>query len=112
MSQTYSNFFANIIFYKNLFYYRYFNPYAINHYNIINKLIMYKSSIELHEQIKKSLICDIHTICQSEKKFEICTEKFQLFYIKYNYHIEQNIDAMIECVKKDIIINDISPIIK
>lgn len=139
---NHSKFFTEIRFYGNLFYYRYFNPYAINHYNVINKLITYKSiglnyynkypnaqfsanlnkklfdsnpkakeefekSMELQNKIKKYVISDINTICESEKKFEIGSEKFQSFYIKYDYHIEQNIDAMIECVKKDIIKNDI-----
>ena len=34
---------TNIGFYYNLYYYRFVSPYLINHYNVINKLIAYKS---------------------------------------------------------------------
>lgn len=134
--------FTNIRLYTNLLYYKYFNPYVINHYNVINKLIKYKSiglnyynkypsakfasnlnkelfdsnpkakeeffySSKLQEELKKSLINDINTICESNKKCDVCFEKFQSFYIKCDYHIEQNIDAVIDFVKKDIIKNNI-----
>lgn len=138
----YNEFYKNIIFNLKLNYYRYLNPYVINHYNIINKLLTYKSigvsyyskypkaqsfmnlneelfssnpkakeeyikSSEIQEKIKKSLINDINIICKSNKNYKISSENFQSYYIKYNYHIEQNIDSMIDYIKNDIIKNDI-----
>ena len=38
-----SNMIKNFKYYSRLYYYRYFNPFIINHYNIINKLITYKT---------------------------------------------------------------------
>ena len=34
---------ANIRFNVKLYYYRYFDPYRINHYNLINKLVTYQN---------------------------------------------------------------------
>lgn len=38
-----NKFYTYIKFNLKLNYYRYFNPYVINHYNVINKLLTYKS---------------------------------------------------------------------
>lgn len=135
--------YKDIKFKLKLNYYRYFNPYIINHYNVINKLLTFKTigvsyfskypkaqshvnlndklfdsnlkakeefliTAETQTNIKKSIIDDINIICKSDKKYEINSENFQSFYIKYDYHIEQNIDSMVEYLKKDIIKNDIS----
>jgi hypothetical protein len=127
-------------FYFNvkLYYYRYFNPYKINHYNIINKLHQYKyissnyfqkyptaknwgnlneelfkenpsSKTEFYscskEQdiLKNQVVSDIKLICKNNKECILCSEWFQNFYIKYDYHIEQNIDGVIDYIKNDVI---------
>jgi hypothetical protein len=135
----YNKILKNIHYNVNLNYYRYFKPYYINHYNLINKLTEYKSvglsyydkypnasnyrnlNEELfkknhkakeefkiisktQEQLKKTIINDINMICNN---YEINSDNFQSFYIKYDYHIEQNIDTMIDYIKKDIIKNNI-----
>jgi hypothetical protein len=135
-----NNKFTNAKFYITLYYYRYFNPYIINHYNVINKLLTYKfigltyfkkypqaqhyenlneklfrknptaktefiKSMESQEMLKKSIINDINLICNYNKNCEICCEHFQSLYIKEHYHIEQNISAVVDYIKDDIIKN-------
>jgi hypothetical protein len=125
-------------FYKNLYYYKFFNPYRINHYNLINKLYQFKyisnnyfkkypsasnwgseneelfeknpssreefySCSKEQELLVKQLVSDIKIICNNNKECDLCSEWFQDFYIKYSYHIEQNIDGMINTIEKDII---------
>ena len=125
-----NKFYEEIKFKLKLNYYRYFNPYIINHYNVINKLLTFKTigvsyfskypkaqshvnlndklfdsnskakeefliTAETQTNIKKSIIDDIKIICKSDKKYEINSENFQSFYIKYDYHIEQNIDLIV-----------------
>lgn len=43
LDTSFNKLIKNFKFYFKLNYYRYFDPYAINHYNLINKLITYKS---------------------------------------------------------------------
>lgn len=38
-----NNFLNEFVFHSKLIYYKYFNPFEINHYNLINKLQLYKS---------------------------------------------------------------------
>lgn len=125
----------------NLIYYRYFNPYTINHYNLINKLNSYKSiclsyydkypgasnwgnlndelfknrpeskqefysCVEQQEQIKKQIISDINFLTKKNKNYDICSEFFQSFYVEADYHIEQNIDGVINFLQKDIMKNE------
>lgn len=124
-------------FYFYLLNYRYFNPHAINHYNLINKLIKYKSigksyfvkyptannfinlneelfnknpkakeefllSSKMQLQLKKSIIDEINVICKKTDQCKICSKEFQSFYIDTDYHVEQNIDLMINDIKSDI----------
>jgi hypothetical protein len=126
----------------NLSYYKYFNPYTINHYNLINKLNVYKSislsyynkypeasnwrnlndelfknipiskqeffsCVEQQEQIKKQILSDINFLTKKNKNYDIGSEFFQSFYIKADYHIEQNIDQVINYLQKDIMKNQI-----
>jgi hypothetical protein len=123
-----------LLFNINLSYYRWFDPYIINHYNLINKLLKFKNIGEKYyrkypnaqnfidtdlvdteckneymekskqqEQIKYSIINDISNICKSDNNnCVICSEKFKQFYIERNYHIGENIELMIEIIKKDI----------
>ena len=140
-----NNLWLNIKFNCNLMYYQYFNPYAINHYNLINKLNSYTAiassyykkyptakvfsnneelfeknpkaqeeyriSSLTQEEIKKSIINDINCICKCVCKqptsYNICSEQFHSFYIKDDYHIEQNIDSVVYILKQDIINNNI-----
>ena len=139
---NYNKMYININFNLKLNYYRYFNPYVINHYNIINKLLTYKyvgqsyfskypkaegwanlnnelfdsnpkakeefeKGMKIQSNIKKSIVDDIKMISKSEIKYEISSERFQSFYIEADYHIEQNIDSMVNYIKEDIIKNDI-----
>jgi hypothetical protein len=73
-------------------------PYAKDDY-------MYAS--EIQAIIKKSIINDIDIISKNNKNYNISKDKFQKYYIKSNYHIEQNIDDIIYELKNDIIMNDI-----
>lgn len=133
----------NIELRVNLFYYKHFNPYVTNHYNIVNKLEKYKSLSlcyfkkypdssnwgNLNEeffnknpnaknefyscgkqqvQIKKEILSDIEFLCRNNKNCDICSDYFQSFYVEYNYHIEQNIDTVIDYLKKDIINNQLN----
>lgn len=43
-----NNIFMDIKFYFKLQYYKYFNPYIINHYNVINKLLKFESISETY----------------------------------------------------------------
>jgi hypothetical protein len=139
---NYNNIMTNINYYLKLNYYRYFNPYVINHYNLINKLITYKSiglsyynkypgasgwgnlneklfeekpqakhefysCSKQQEQIKKQVLSDINFLSNKNKNYKICSESFQSFYVKYDYHIEQNIDAVINYLKADVIANEL-----
>lgn len=126
----------------NLIYYRYFNPYTVNHYNLINKLNSYKSIglsfydkypgssnwgnlndelfknkpdakknfysyVEQQVQIKKQIMSDINFLTKKNKNYDICSDFFQSFYVKSDYHIEQNIDGVIYFLQKDIMKNEI-----
>lgn len=53
--------------------------------------------------LKNQVVSDIKLICNNNKECDLCSDSFQDFYIKYDYHIEQNIDNVINCIKKDII---------
>lgn len=129
----------NLHYYTTLLYYRIFNPYEINHYNVINKLYCYKSlgniyyytypnakssinmndelflnnpkaksdflnTHEIQQKLKKSILYDLKIISNDTQNYNINTIKFKTFYIEKDYHIEQNIDALISELKKDIII--------
>ena len=119
-----------------LYYYRFLDPYQINHYNLINKLDKYKSisttyfnkypsfsnwgnlndklfenplikqefvsCVKVQSQIKTQVLHDIHVLCNENKNSDLCSEQFQTFYVQTNYHIEQNIDDVIDCVKSDV----------
>jgi hypothetical protein len=67
----------------------------------------YMNASEIQEKIKKSIINDIDIISKKNKNYNISKDEFQTFYIKSNYHIEQNIDGIIDELKNDIIMNDI-----
>jgi hypothetical protein len=136
----------NFTYYLRLNYFRYFNPHIINHYNLINKLITYKSiglsyynkypsasgwynldnhlfaqrpqakkdfvfGSEQQEQIKKQILSDINFLSEKKKNkgnnYIICSETFQSFYVEKDYHIEQNIDELVKCLKKDIFTNEL-----
>ncbi len=134
---------TNFKYYTKLYYYRYFDPYVVNHYNIINKLISYKSiglsyynkypgssnwgnlneklfeekpeakqefysCSEQQDLIKKQVLSDIKFLSKKNKNYKICSEYFQSFYIQYDYHIEQNIDSVINYLKKDIFENELN----
>jgi len=123
-----------------LLYYKYFNPYIVNHYNIINKLNIYKSlgssyyskypgasnwgnlndklfqnnpqakkdfyyRLEQQEQIKKQIMSDIDFLSKKNKNYDICSDFFQSFYVKSDYHIDQNIDGVINYLHKDVMKN-------
>jgi hypothetical protein len=125
-----------------LLYYKYFNPYVINHFNLINKLNIYKSiglsfydkypgasnwgtlndelfknnpdakkyfysCAEQQVQIKKQIMSDINFLTKKNKNYDICSDFFQSFYVKSDYHIEQNIDGVINYLQKDIMKNEI-----
>lgn len=133
----------NIELNANLSYYKYFDPYTTNHYNLINKLEKYKSlsscylskypnssvwinsnddffdknpdaknefhsCVSQQSVIKKEILSDIEFLCSKNKNCDICTDFFQSFYIKHNYHIDQNIDGVINYLKKDIINNELN----
>ena len=119
-----------------LYYYRFLDPYQINHYNLINKLDKYKSisttyfnkypsfsnwgnlndklfenplikqefvsCVKVQSQIKTQVLHDIQILCNENKNSDLCSEQFQTFYVQTNYHIEQNIDDVIDRVKSDI----------
>ena len=119
-----------------LYYYRFLDPYQINHYNLINKLDKYKSisttyfnkypsfsnwgnlndklfenplikqefvsCVKVQSQIKTQVLHDIQVLCNENKNSDLCSEQFQTFYVQTNYHIEQNIDDVIDRVKSDI----------
>ena len=119
-----------------LYYYRFLDPYQINHYNLINKLNKYKSisttyfnkypsfsnwgnlndklfenplikqefvsCVKVQSQIKTQVLHDIQILCNENKNSDLCSEQFQTFYVQTNYHIEQNIDDVIDCVKSDV----------
>ena len=123
----------------NLYYYKFFDPYQINHYNLINKLDKYKSisatyfnkypsssnwsnlneklfenssikqeyfsCVKVQSQIKTQVLHDIQVLCNENKNSDLCSERFQAFYVQTNYHIDQNIDNVIDCVKKDVMKN-------
>jgi len=136
------NIINQIKFNINLSYYKYFNPYIVNHYNLINKLNRYKtislsyykkyprasnwgnlndelfknipvskqefySCVEQQEQIKKQIMSEINFLTKKNKNYNICSVYFQSFYVKADYHIEQNIDDVINYLKKDIMKNEI-----
>lgn len=125
-----------------LLYYKYFDPYTVNHYNLINKLNKYESiglsyynkypkasnwsnlndklnkvnpqaeqdfnfCLEQQEQIKKQIMSDINFLSKKNKNYNICSDFFQSFYVRYNYHIDQNIVGVINYLKEDIIKNEI-----
>lgn len=125
----------------NLLYFKYFNPYTINHYNLINKLNKYKSislsyyakypgssnwgnlndklfedkphakqefyfCSEQQKQIKKQILSDINFLSKKNKNYNICSDYFQSFYVKYDYHIDQNIDNVINYLEEDIMKNE------
>jgi CRISPR/Cas system-associated protein Cas5 (RAMP superfamily) len=133
----------NFEYYFKLYYYRYFNPHIVNHYNLINKLNTYKSiglsyykkypgasnwgnlneklfeekpqakqefcyCLEQQEQIKKQILLDIKFLSKKNKNYKICSDYFQSFYVEYDYHIEQNIDSVINYLKEDIIVNELN----
>ena len=119
-----------------MYYYRFLDPYQINHYNLINKLEKYKSisttyfskypsfsnwgnlndklfenplikqefvsCVKVQSQIKTQVLHDIQILCNENKNSDLCSEQFQTFYVQTNYHIEQNIDDVIDRVKSDI----------
>ena len=119
-----------------LYYYRFLDPYQINHYNLINKLDKYKSisttyfnkypsfsnwgnlndklfenplikqefvsCVKVQSQIKTQVLHDIQILCNENKNSDLCSEQFQTFYVQTNYHIELNIDDVIDRVKSDI----------
>jgi hypothetical protein len=119
-----------------LYYYRFLDPYQINHYNLINKLDKYKSisttyfnkypsssnwgnlndklfenpsikqefvsCVKVQSQIKTQVLHDIQVLCNENKNSDLCSEQFQTFYVQTNYHIEQNIDDVIDRVKSDV----------
>jgi hypothetical protein len=58
---------------------------------------------EIQQKLKKSILYDLKIISNDTQNYNINTIKFKTFYIEKNYHIEQNIDALISELKKDII---------
>jgi hypothetical protein len=118
---------------------RYFDPYLINHYNLINTALqMKKLGEEYHKKypnsqtfinlndelftknpeakseyinvakkqrnLKNSIISDLTYICKQDNcaNYEICSGKNKLFFIEQDYHIEQNLNLLIETANKDI----------
>lgn len=140
---SFNNMATNFKYYTKLYYYRYFDPYIINHYNLINKLNKYKSiglsyynkypgasgwgnlneklfeekpeakqefysCSEQQDLIKKQVLSDVKFLSKKNKNYKICSDFFQSFYVKYDYHIEQNIDSVINYLKEDVIANELN----
>lgn len=61
---------------------------------------------ETQKKIKKNVISDIKTICETNKNYNMASKEFQEFYIKYDYHIDE-VDLLIKDLKKDIVDNKI-----
>ena len=82
----------------------------INKYDIVIKYmerrtIFFRKDIKdckfkKQQQLKHSIINDIFYICNTSNDCKFCSEKFKLFFIENNYHIEQNLDLMIKIIKK------------
>jgi hypothetical protein len=60
------------------------------------------SCVKVQSQIKTQVLHDIQVLCNENKNSDLCSEQFQTFYVQANYHIEQNIDDVIDCVKTDV----------
>ncbi len=60
------------------------------------------SCVKVQSQIKTQVLQDIQVLCNEHKNSDLCSEQFQTFYVRTNYHIEQNIDDVIDCVKADV----------
>jgi hypothetical protein len=89
----------------------YFNKYpsSSNWGNLNDKLFEnpsikqeFVSCVKVQSQIKTQVLYDIQILCNENKNSDLCSEQFQTFYVQTNYHIEQNIDDVIDCVKSDV----------
>ena len=93
----------------------YFNKYpnSSNWVNLNDKLFEeypeakqeFFSCSKQQEQIKNQVLSDINFLSKKNKNYNICSDYFQSFYVKHDYHIYQNIDTIINYLKKDIIDN-------
>jgi hypothetical protein len=101
---------TNIGFYYNLYYYRFVSPYLINHYNVINKLIAYKSlgnRLLLNDPDSASEVMKLfenqnYIIDQIVNDIRYLRTK-TTFYIDRPYHIERHTDAVIKILTNDIL---------
>jgi hypothetical protein len=65
----------------------------------------FHSCVDEQESLKNQVVHDIKLICRRNKVSNLNSEWFQTFFIKSDYHIEQNIDGVIDYVKKDVLEN-------
>ena len=89
----------------------FFNKYpsASNWFNLNDKLFEnlsikqeFLSCSKAQSNIITQVLHDIQILCNENKNSDLCSEQFQSFYVEKKYHIEQNIDEVIDCVKNDV----------
>ena len=68
------------------------------------------NTIKMHNECKTEFLTKIKLICKDDescKKYGICSDWFNDFYVKKHYHYEQNLDDIMNRLKTDIVKNNL-----